>query len=100
MSDARREASNELAFLVRVHNGFTLRLFSNDGKAGSLYALIDGPYGGVNRPIYRLFDHVILVVGGGGVSAALSWVQDLSCRLNKEQARRVPKVSLVWCVRH
>lgn len=55
-----------LTFLARTHSGFTLRLdsFSSKNADAALDAWIDGPYGGLGRPIERLYDNLVLLLEG------------------------------------
>ena len=69
----------------------------------SHHVSIDGPYGGLeqHRAMHRLYDHVILVAGGGGISAMLPWLTSLSRQIaDLDEPCRVQRVDLIWCVRH
>lgn len=128
VKDKPRE-NNELLFLVRPYNGVTKRLLSravekqqidaeqasaSEGsrdsspqariKANDSHSVrLDGPYGGLlqHEGMHRLYDHVILVAGGGGISAMLPWLTDLASHIqNIKEPRRVQKVNLIWCIRH
>lgn len=123
------DKSNELVFLIRPYYGITKRLLSQtvakqrvdeeaapDSKQSgspdsrikvrandSHNVRIDGPYGGLSQHhgMHKLYDHVILVAGGGGISAMLPWLIDLSSRIGDvKESRRVQRVNLIWCIRH
>ena len=119
------DEQNELVFLVRPYGGVTKRLLKHVEKHSpcrsnakessisetqleikgeeNLQVLIDGPYGGLeqHRAMHRLYDHIILVAGGGGISAMLPWLSSLSRRIAAlDEPCRVQRVDLIWCVRH
>lgn len=120
---------NEILFLIRPYRGLTKRLLSratqrsrldpeanpdpehrgssDDNikvKANNDYDVrIDGPYGGFSEHfgLHKLYDQVVLVAGGGGISAMLPWLISLSTRIgNAKEPRRVQRVNLIWCIRH
>lgn len=89
---------NEMTFLVRPYGGITKRLLQHNGPAP--YAMIDGPYGGIQRPLQLIYDNIVLVGGGGGVSALLPWLEDLSLRMSEDPtAVRLSHLTLIWCIR-
>jgi predicted ferric reductase len=92
-----------LSFLVRTHSGFTRRLEQFCSMEGEhrLSAWIDGPYGGVSRPVEKLYDTLILVAGGSGVSACLSWLLDITSRHQDESraSLRVNRIVFIWIMR-
>ena len=117
--------TNELLFLVRPYSGVTKRLLQHAKAQASSEAsvesaprslwplmikaedshhvLIDGPYGGLeqHRAMHRLYDHVILVAGGGGISAMIPWLVSLSRQIaDIDEPCRVQRVDLIWCIRH
>ena len=117
--------TNELLFLVRPYSGVTKRLLQHATAHASSNSIvepanasssplkvkakeshhvsIDGPYGGLeqHRAMHRLYDHVILVAGGGGVSAMLPWLTSLSRHIaDLDEPCRVQRVDLIWCIRH
>lgn len=116
---------NELVFLVRPHQGVTKKILeyttqqdSADAEKGelcipplqthskattSLNVRIDGPYGGLggHAVMHKLYDHAILVAGGGGISAILPWVISLSRSVGDvNELCRLQKISLILCIRH
>ncbi|OCL01432.1 hypothetical protein AOQ84DRAFT_444016 [Glonium stellatum] len=70
-------------------------------RVAALRTLIDGPYGGHMRPLHRLYDTVLCVAGGSGISAVLPWVLALSRRMLAPGAEPVAttRLHLVWVVR-
>jgi predicted ferric reductase len=118
-------SQNELLFLVRPYTGVTKRLLQHANAqerpdsivqdmssttsplrikaVESHHVSIDGPYGGLeqHRAMHRLYDHVILVAGGSGISAMLPWLNSLSQRIaDLDEPCRAQRVDLIWCVRH
>jgi len=89
-----------LTFLARTHSGFTRRLdaFGSKHADTSLEVWIDGPYGGLGRPIERLYDHLVLVAGGSGITVCLPWLASILAAEPLEL--RVERVSLIWAVKH
>ena len=88
-----------LTFLVRTHAGFTRKITSYHAAEREYMATawIDGPYGGIRRPLERLYDHLILVAGGSGISACLRWV--IHCTSLASIAIRVKRVTLMWVMK-
>ena len=65
--------------------------------------MIDGPYGGLqqHRVIHGLFDHVVLIAGGGEIAAVLPWMLSLTgVMADTERPCRLQRLNLVWCVKH
>ena len=48
----------------------------------SFKVLIDGPYGNPTRYAHRIYDTVICVAGGSGITAVLPWLLDFSQRMH------------------
>lgn len=86
-----------LLFLARTHAGFTRRLASYcaNNPDAQLSAWIDGPYGGIRRPVEHLFDDLIIVAGGSGITACLPWLTHIA---EREQVR-VRRVLLRWIMK-
>ncbi|TDL29709.1 hypothetical protein BD410DRAFT_833972 [Rickenella mellea] len=96
--DGREQSKKEVVFLIRGRSGFTQRLREHATAkiAGSVPALIDGPYG--YPPNLKVFHTCVLIVGGSGVSYTLPLLLDLihNGRSNKSAVRRI---LFVWCIR-
>lgn len=90
-----------LVFLARTHAGFTRKLASYcannvDGQAVS--AWIDGPYGGIDRPVERLFGTIVLVAGGAGITACMPMLSHVVMRSGVGHIE-TKRIVLVWAVR-
>ena len=100
----KAEDSATLTFLARQHAGFTraLAVHCASSPDSLLSGWIDGPYGGVGRFIERLYDTMILVAGGAGITACLPWLLHV---VEKSRSRapdcqlRVRSVVLVWIIK-
>lgn len=67
-----------------------------------LRVIIDGPYGTHHRPLHRIYDTVVCVAGGSGITAPLPHVLDLTQRLarpQKEAPLTVQRIHLIWIIR-
>ena len=99
--DVRAEDEpNKFSFIVRAHTGFTRRLLSKVLSTPDLQlsVLVDGPYGSKMRPLENIYDDVILLAGGGGITAILPWALHLASRL---RARCVTRhVRVAWIIKH
>jgi Ferric reductase NAD binding domain/FAD-binding domain len=97
MNEELNSEAYPLLFLARTHAGFTRKLASYCASHpdAQLSAWIDGPYGGISRPIEHLFDDLIIIAGGTGITACLPW---LTYVVAMEQIR-VKRMSLRWIVK-
>ncbi|KAF1981631.1 hypothetical protein K402DRAFT_318148, partial [Aulographum hederae CBS 113979] len=95
-----RSQASVMSFYVRTQNGFTRKLLAKISSEPDtkLSTIIDGPYGTVVRPIERICEGVVLVAGGGGITAVLPWLLHLSERMS-EQECGTKRVRLLWMVR-
>ena len=102
-SAAKAPTVSTLCFFIRSRDGFTKRLRSTtERKAFNTTSVwLDGPYGGISAKLENLYDHIILVAGGIGITACLPWMQHI---INQEasgnKAVRLSSIKLVWAVRH
>lgn len=96
-------AALTLSFFVRSRDGFTKRLRSiAERKAFDTTSVwLDGPYGGISAKLENLYDHIILVAGGIGITACLPWMQHIiNHKASGNNALRLSSIKLVWAVRH
>ncbi|KAK2460219.1 hypothetical protein APHAL10511_007754 [Amanita phalloides] len=100
-----------LVFICKKAGGWTSRLFdmaksSPQNEPGadsagssnrSVKVLIEGPYGGPGHAIFTSYSAVVLVIGGSGITFALSTIQDMVQKdLRGESSVKV--IELVWTV--
>lgn len=96
-----------LVFLIRPFNGWTRRLRDDCLKSSSRSfqpkILVEGPYGG--RSPLHLYENVVLIVGGTGISGAIPYLQDHVRRVkssstnDKNSVTRTRKITLVWATK-
>lgn len=94
-----------LLFIVKVREGFTRKLASycdslGKGSAHATTVALDGPYGGLPYPsIEKRYDSLLLMAGGSGISACLSWLSHIASLTDDTTKIRLRTVSLVWAIR-
>ena len=90
-----------LTFFIRSHSGFTRKLtaYASQFAEASAKVWIEGPYGGLPYAVENAYDTIILVSGGGGVTACLPWLQHLTSKRNRNLDIRTTAVKFVWVVR-
>jgi predicted ferric reductase len=72
---------------------------SDEGAYGrTVQVMIEGPYGGPGHCVFASYSAAIFVVGGSGITFALSAVQDILQR-DSEGASRVKIIEVIWSVR-
>ncbi|KAG9311375.1 ferric reductase like transmembrane component-domain-containing protein [Chiua virens] len=96
-----------LVLLCKNVGGWTNRLNELAKVAGygcedgeltrSITVMIDGPYGGAGHSVFASYSAAMFVVGGSGITFALSAIQDLIQR-DQEDASRVKIIELVWSI--
>ena len=87
-------------FLARQHNGFTRKLasYARANVDTNEATWLEGPYGGITRDVSRRCDILILIAGGSGITACLSWL--LHCiQAMAAGTGALHRVKLVWIVR-
>jgi predicted ferric reductase len=99
-----RDAANgfnpqSLVFAARTRDGFTRRLADYCASHPDVLASarIDGPYGGLDRPIEQLYDQLIIVTGGSGITACVPWPQHI---LNKSSTVGISRLRVKCVVLH
>ncbi|TYJ53932.1 hypothetical protein B9479_005407 [Cryptococcus floricola] len=95
------DGSTVLQFLIGTHKGATGKLRRKVKKAengvANLRVLVEGPYG--HTASVRRFDHVLFVVGGSGVTAALPYLHDLKQRAASGKCA-TREATIVWVVKN
>lgn len=97
-----------MVLLCKKTGGWTGRLYdmakvagyeSDEGAYGrTVQIMIEGPYGGPGHCVFASYSAAIFVVGGSGISFALSAVQDILQR-DSEGASRLKIIEVIWSVR-
>ena len=74
--EKRGDGCQSLVFLARAQSSFTkkLALYRAAHPNSQTSAWIDGPCGGLSRPVERLYDTAVLAAGGTGITASLPWL--------------------------
>ncbi|RDB26830.1 Ferric reductase transmembrane component 5 [Hypsizygus marmoreus] len=94
-----------LVLMARKDGGFTSRLYEM-AKAGgyteagfgrNIKVVVEGPYGGPGHAIFASYSAAVFIVGGSGITFALSVVQDLIKKDLKGRSR-VKVIELIWVV--
>jgi len=95
----RKEDSRNMVFFVKAHKGFSRKLleYCTSYPDARPEVWIEGPYGGISRAVERLFDTVVLVAGGTGITACLPWLEFLAS--SGRENCTVQRVVLVWVIR-
>ena len=94
-------SGNPLTFYIRSQAGFTRKLAAYAGQSpeATASAWVEGPYGGLSYPVENSYDNIILVSGGGGVTACLPWAELLVNNYSKGIKMRTTAVKFIWVVR-
>ena len=87
----------DMHFYVRGHSGLSRRLLHSATEMNRSVHL-DGPHGGMIENIPRLYDSIILVAGGSGISACLPWIAQ-AARCIETGSSMARSVRLIWMVR-
>ena len=73
-------------------------IYSGDGGgATKATVLVEGPYGGVGNTMMDSYSGAVFVVGGSGITFALSSITDL-VQKDLQRSSRLKVIHLVWCV--
>ena len=95
-------------FFARPHSGFTRKIasFARANIDTNESVWLEGPYGGISRNIVRRCDSLILIAGGSGITACLSWLlhcaramSSSSTTAEKPNNVAIRCVKLIWIVR-
>lgn len=98
---ADNTARQRVYFYVRSYAGFTRRLqISIDALPDEpLYVWLDGPYGSYHKNLSLEYDNIILVAGGGGISAIMPRLEDIAKAMKSQKSVRVSSVQVHWSIR-
>ncbi|KAG6902432.1 hypothetical protein C0995_016611 [Termitomyces sp. Mi166 len=94
-----------IVLLVRKSGRWTGRLydmaktsgFTEAGQGRRVKVMIEGPYGGPCHAIFASYSASVFIVGGSGITFALSSIQDL-IREDLAGRSRVKSITLIWSI--
>ena len=99
---------DSLTLMVKKSGDWTNRLYSMATKSDTLYpsggrrkkavVWIEGPYGGVGNTLMDSYSGAVFVVGGSGITFALSSIMDL-VQKDTQGLTRLKVIHIVWCVK-
>ncbi|KIW12012.1 hypothetical protein PV08_09286 [Exophiala spinifera] len=95
-----QDSGNKLIFFVRPYSSWTIRLkeecLRSLSRSVKATALVEGPYG--ERSPLHMFETVVLIVGGTGLSGALPYLLD---HVNRSAfgGTKTRHITLVWCAK-
>ncbi|KAK1225937.1 hypothetical protein PQX77_011092 [Marasmius sp. AFHP31] len=95
-----KDESQEMVVLIRQAKGLTKTLhkyLSQREETKSIPVLLDGPFGGAGHDL-SIYDHVLLIAGGTGITFPLPILQDLVRKSNTGEIT-CKSIDLVWSVR-
>ncbi|KAG5641814.1 hypothetical protein DXG03_004156 [Asterophora parasitica] len=88
--------SGVLEFYVRVREGITGRMAAAAASGKTSTVSLDGPYGGLHGSL-SVYDRVVLLAGGSGVSFTVPILQDLLKGLAEKNVKS-KHIHFVWAV--
>ncbi|KAJ7220513.1 hypothetical protein GGX14DRAFT_431088 [Mycena pura] len=94
-----------LVLMVKKSGDWTNKLFdfaksggyTEAGVGRNVNIVVEGPYGGPGHAMFNSYSAAVFVVGGSGISFALSTIQDLIDKDLRGQSR-VKIIELIWTV--
>lgn len=95
------EKYRDMTLVFRPFKGFTRKMFRealNHGPYKTYTALLEGPYGGMQREM-SAFDDVIFFAGGSGITAIASQLLDLIKKIRDGKAV-TRSVKVIWALRN
>lgn len=97
-----KNSQQSLHLYMRSYAGFTRRLRNHMERTPDtqLEAWLEGPYGGHRQDLTLQYDNLILVAGGGGISAVLPWLEAFVHKVETKQPMQTTSVHLYWSIKH
>ncbi|GLT66384.1 hypothetical protein SLA2020_387510 [Shorea laevis] len=83
-----------LSVLIKVYGEWTAKLVHNS----TITASVEGPYGS-QTPYYILYEKLVLVAGGIGISPFLAVLSDILHRIRQGKPCLIKHILLVWSVK-
>ncbi|RMZ82788.1 hypothetical protein DV738_g1624, partial [Chaetothyriales sp. CBS 135597] len=99
--DGNDNDQQNLSLYIRSYAGFTRRLrhYLQSTPDAHLEAGLDGPYGGHHRDLSVEFDEIVLIAGGGGISAVLPWLDFVIAKYRHQRRMQVRSIRVYWSVK-
>jgi predicted ferric reductase len=100
------EGSEGMVLMCKKTGSWTQKLYqlgtvtgyqSDEGSWKTTKVLIEGPYGGHGNTVFTSYSSALFVIGGSGISFALSSIQEL-IRRDNDAASRLKSIDLIWSV--
>ncbi|KAK7052300.1 iron reductase [Favolaschia claudopus] len=98
-------SSEGLVLMVKKSGDWTSKLFdfaksgglTEAGVGRNVKVVLEGPYGGPGHAMFHSYSAAVFIVGGSGISFAMSAIQDLIEKDLRGQSR-VKIIELIWTV--
>jgi len=97
---------HKIILYARTYSGFTRALSSHfrsqpsTDTINTTSTLLDGPYGGICRPVERYYDTLVLTAGGSGITACLPWLLSFTTKaLSSYDLGMMRRVVLIWTIK-
>ncbi|KAF2464901.1 uncharacterized protein BDR25DRAFT_93825 [Lindgomyces ingoldianus] len=98
----RRSSSSSFPLRDEITTHKLHTIACKSGVSSPLRTIIDGPYGTHRRPIHKLFDTVICIAGGSGITASMPHILSLTTHLRNQQKDKIlatRRIHLIWVIR-
>ncbi|KAJ5662650.1 ferric reductase like transmembrane component-domain-containing protein [Penicillium maclennaniae] len=91
----------EMEFYIRAQRGLTQNLLKSvvNHSDQPVTIHVDGPYGGIVENLPSLYDSLVFVGGGSGISACIPHIMH-AAEAVQEGSGVVKSIRLIWMVRH
>lgn len=100
------EGSEGMVLMCKKTGRWTQKLYqlgtvtgyqSDEGDWKTTKILVEGPYGGPGHTVFTSYSSALFVVGGSGISFALSSIEEL-VRRDNDASSRLKSIDLIWSV--
>ncbi|XP_071724737.1 ferric reduction oxidase 7, chloroplastic-like [Rutidosis leptorrhynchoides] len=98
VSSSPLDGKYHLAVLIKVLGEWTEKLKEKISTKSNLTVSVEGPYGH-EVPYHLMYEHLILVAGGIGISPFIAVLSDILHRIKEGKPCLPRKVSIVWAVK-
>ncbi|CAN0910142.1 Ferric reduction oxidase 7, chloroplastic [Linum grandiflorum] len=108
VSSSPLEGKNHISVLIKVLGGWTDKLkdsimintstVNDDHQSRKITASVEGPYGH-ESPYHLMYEHLVLVAGGIGISPFMAILSDVFHRVNEGKPCLPREILVVWAVK-